>query len=293
MVRAPGATVRRMDALVSTDWLADHLDDADLRVLECTVILRLARSGPGYEVVSGLDDWAAGHIPNSAYADLGGALSDPSSRLRFTMPTAERFGAAMEAMGVGDATRVVLYDRRMTMWAARVWWMLRAFGFDDAAVLDGGWQSWVAEGRPVSTAPAPTRPEVRFTARPRPELVATKAEVLAAIGDEGTCIVNSLSPAQHRGEDLTYGRAGHIPGAVNVFAVDLLDHATHRYLPLDQLRPRFADALARPRAITYCGGGIAATSDAFTLWRLGHPDVAVYDGSLSEWVLDPAAPLVT
>lgn len=282
-----------MQPLVSTSWLADHLADPDLRILECTVELKPAERGTGYAIESGKAAWSRGHIPNSAFADLAGTLSDPDSDLNFTMPSASRFSAAMEALGVGDGTRVVVYDRRFTMWATRVWWMLRCFGFDDASVLDGGWRAWRSEDRPVSIDAAPPRPPARFVASPRPELVATKADVLEAISDGATCIVNALSPEQHRGDDGTYGRRGHIPGAENVYAVDMVDPQTHRYHPLEELRPRFRPALERKRAITYCGGGIAATSDAFILTLLGHRDVAVYDGSLSEWTRDPDAPLET
>jgi thiosulfate/3-mercaptopyruvate sulfurtransferase len=281
-----------VEPLVPAAWLAEHLDDPDLRVLECTVHLRRDPDGIGYRAVGGRDDWATAHVPGSAYADLVDDLSDPTSPLRFTLPSAERFAAAMERLAVGDGTRVVCYDRRFSMWATRVWWMLRAFGFDDAAVLDGGWTAWTAGGHPVSTDP-PLERAATFTPRPRPGLFVTKAQVTDALDGRSTCLVNALSAAQHRGEDLTYGRPGHLPGARNVYAVDLLDPSTHCFLPLDQLRARFDDAgVAGERIITYCGGGIAATSDAFALHLLGHDDIAVYDGSLSEWTADPDAPMV-
>ena len=202
--------------MVSTAWLADHLTDPDLRILECTVELTANDAGGGYVVESGEAAWARGHIPNSAYADLAGALSDPDSALNFTMPSAQRFADGMEALGVGEGTRVVVYDRRFTMWATRLWWMLRCFGFDDASVLDGGWRSWRAEGCLVSTDPAPRRPPTRFVPSPRPQLVASKADVVQAMADGATCIINALSPEQHRGEDSRYGRRGHIPGAGRV-----------------------------------------------------------------------------
>jgi thiosulfate/3-mercaptopyruvate sulfurtransferase len=282
-----------MEPLVSTAWLADHLTDPDLRILECTVELKPSEGDGRYVVESGEAAWARGHIPNSAYADLAGALSDPDSALNFTMPSSRRFAEGMESLGVGDGTRVVVYDRRFTMWATRLWWMLRSFGFDDASVLDGGWRAWRADRLPVSTDPAPPRPRTTFVPSPRPQLVAAKADVVRAMADGATCVINALSPEQHRGEDARYGRRGHIPGSENVYAVDMVDPDTHRYLPRDELRSRFQSALDRDRAITYCGGGIAATSDAFVLTMLGHPDVAVYDGSLSEWVQDPDAPLET
>ncbi|MFN0146050.1 MAG: sulfurtransferase [Dehalococcoidia bacterium] len=284
--------------LVSTAWLAEHLADPALRVLDCTVFLRAP--GPeaarqAYVQESGRAAWAAGHIPGSAFADLTTDLSDPEARLPFTMPSAERFAAAMSALGVGPGTRVVTYDANLSMWAARVWWMLRAMGFDDAAVLDGGWKKWAGEGRPVSAEPA-RYPAAAFVARPRPGLIASKDDVLAAIGEGGTCIVNALTEAQHTGASgATYGRAGHIASSVNVSARDLLDRESGAYLPPDVLRERFAaaGATAAGRVITYCGGGIAATSDALVLTLLGQENVAVYDGSLSEWARDPALPMET
>jgi thiosulfate/3-mercaptopyruvate sulfurtransferase len=281
-----------MDVLVSGAWLEEHLGDPDLRVLECTVHLALDPATGRYGMTSGRASWEAGHIPTSAFVDLVDELSDPHPTLRFAWPSPERVAGVMARLGVGAGTRVVLYDRAMTMWATRVWWVLAAHGFTDVAVLDGGFAAWTADGRPVTTDPAPSRPAASFSAALRPGWVADRAEVLASIGTEATCIVNSLSEAQHRGEDLLYGRPGHIPSAVNIPAAGLVDRTTHRYLDVDTLRARFADALGRDRVITYCGGGIAATSDAFVLTALlGHPGVGVYDGSMSEWVLDPDAPL--
>jgi thiosulfate/3-mercaptopyruvate sulfurtransferase len=179
------------------------------------------------------------------------------------------------------------------MWAARLWWMLRAFGFDDAAVLDGGWRAWRAEGRPTSTEAAPDR-AATFVPRPREGLFVGRDEVLAALDDGATCLVNALSAEQHRGEVDDYARRGHLPGAENVPAAALVDPTTHRYLALEQLRAHFAPVLdgGPRRVVTYCGGGIAASSDAFTLHRLGFDDVAVYDASLQEWAADPSLPMV-
>jgi thiosulfate/3-mercaptopyruvate sulfurtransferase len=279
-----------VDPLVSADWLAARLGDPDLRVLETTVFLRFTDSGVSLE--SGRSRWAESHVPGSAFADLMVDLSDPDNPLPFMLPPAARFASAMEALGVGDGTRVVVYDRENTMWATRLWWMLRAYGFDEAAVLDGGWHAWTSGGRPVSSDPPPPRLAARFTPRPRPRLFVAKDEVRDALGAESTCIVNALSAEQHRGElPGPYPRRGHLPGALNVPAIELRDPDTHQFLPLEELRPRFADVLEQPRAITYCGGGIAATADAFVLTLLGHEDVAVYDGSLNEWAADPDLPL--
>ena len=280
-----------MTLLVSTAWLAEHLTDPDVRVVDATVEFR--RGADGFEISSGRPGWENGHVRGSVHADIHRELSDPDSPFRFALPSAERFAAGMKALGIGEGTRVVVYDRESTMWATRLWWMLRAYGFDDAAVLDGGFRAWTAEGREVSTEPPPERPPARFVPRPRPELVASKDDVLAALEDGVTCIVNALPAAQHRGEESGYARRGHIPGAVNVPAEGLVDPETGRYLDPEALRARLAPVLDRPRVLTYCGGGIAATSDAFALALLGRDDVAVYDASLTEWAADAALPLVT
>lgn len=280
--------------LVTTDWLQEHLDDAGLRILDATVFLRRPADGGPLVRESGRANWEAGHIPNSAFADLTVELADPATTLPYMMPPAEQFAAVMGRLGVGDGTRVVCYDAVSTMWAARLWWMLRSLGFDQATVLDGGLKKWMAEGRPVSRDAAPQRPAARFTPRPRPGLFAARDEVLAAISDGATCVVNALTPEQHRGDGpASYGRPGHIPGSVNVAAAYLLDPESNAYLPAERLEDLFTQsgALGRKRVITYCGGGIAASSDAFVLTLLGHENVAVYDGSLSEWAADPALPL--
>jgi thiosulfate/3-mercaptopyruvate sulfurtransferase len=283
----------RPQYLVETDWLGTHLADPGLRVLECTVFLHPADVPGGVRVESGRAKWAEGHIPGAGFVDLQDELSDRDSALRFMMPPAAQFSGAMGRAGVGDGVRVILYDRAVNMWAARVWWMLRAFGFDDAAVLNGGFKKWTTEGRPIGTD-AGTSAARRFTPRPRPALMTDKTGVLAALGESGACVLNALTEEQHRGTGgNTYGRPGRIAGSVNVAARDLVDPRTHAYLPADVLRAKFAaaGALDAGRVVTYCGGGIAASSDAFVLTLLGRDDVAVYDASLSEWAADPALPM--
>jgi thiosulfate/3-mercaptopyruvate sulfurtransferase len=278
--------------IVSTAWLADHLDDPAVVVLDATTHL-IPEPGAGYSVLPGRADFEKGHIPGAQFVDLQGELSDPDHQFRFMQPSAAHFAAAMARLGVSDTTRIVIYSTANVWWASRVWWLLRIFGHDNAAVLDGGFQKWSAEGRPTATGPATPRAPATFTARaPRP-LMADKAEVLAAIGNGAVCTINALRPEQHTGSGgVQYGRPGRIAGSVNVAAMALLDPATNAFLPAEALRAKFAAVGAMDRkVIAYCGGGIAASADALILTMLGHTDVKLYDASLSEWVKDAALPM--
>jgi thiosulfate/3-mercaptopyruvate sulfurtransferase len=277
--------------LVTTGWLAEHLADPALRIFDCSVSLVPVPSG-GVRPESGKSAWAQGHIPGSGFADLLADLSDHSVPLPIMMPPAAQFAEAMGRYGVGPGTVVVLYDSGPHTWATRVWWMLRAMGFDQAAVLDGGIRKWQAEERALSVEPC-RYAATRFEARPRPGTFVAKAEVCAALDQPDVRLINALSAEEHCGTVSRTARPGRIPGSGNVPAGSLVDPVTGAYLPLPALREKFAaqQALDGRKVVTYCGGGIAATSAAFTLVRLGVPDVAVYDGSLVEWSQDPSLPM--
>lgn len=282
------------DFLVETNWLADHLNDSDIRVLDCTAFNRTDGSG-GIRAESGRESWVMEHIPGSGHADLVNDLSDNDAHFRYMLPQVPQLAQAFSSYGVGAGTRVVLYDSTTGSWATRIWWMLRAIGFDDAYVLNGGLHKWKLEDRPVNSDPS-TYPPAIFLAKPRSGLMANKDEVLAALDQGATCVLNALSEEQHLGSGgANYGRAGRISGSVNVPAGSLTDPVTHAYLPAEELAKRFAQVGAdrAERVITYCGGGIAASNDAFILTLLGYEDVAVYDASMSEWAADPSLPMQT
>jgi thiosulfate/3-mercaptopyruvate sulfurtransferase len=269
------------------------LDDPGVRILDATVHLRPAQPGP-YRVESGRADYEAGHIPGAAFVDLARDLSDPSSALGFTRLKGEALALALGAAGIDPGLKIVCYSTSTPMWATRLWWVLRAAGFMDVAVLDGGFARWVAEGRPVETG-SRTYPPAEVRIDERPGAWADREDVLAAIDDGAVCTVNALPAGVHSGEaDVDYGRKGHIKGSRNVPYAALL-YADGLYRSDEELRALFegVGALQRPRVIVYCGGGISATMDALALTRLGHPSVAVYDWSMSEWTRDPDLPMET
>jgi len=290
---APLAAVAQPEVLVETAWLAAHLDESDLRVIDCTVHIRFDPALVGPTRSSGREDFEQGHIPGAQFVDVLTELSDPASPVPCMTPSVAQFATAMSCLGVGNASRVVLYSAQNAYWAARVWWLLRLFGFDNAVVLDGGWQKWRREGRPSEAGPARPRRPANFRIHAQRELIATKAEVLAAIGDPSVCTINALPADQHLfTSGIHYGRPGHIAGSFNVPAEDLLDPASNEFLPADQLRRRFENAGAfGKRVITYCGAGSAASADAMALMMLGHTNVRLYDGSLCEWASDPSLPM--
>lgn len=279
--------------LVDTPTLAGLLGDPQIRIFDCTMHLTPLPDNSGQQVASGHADYLAGHIPGAAFIDLSRDLCDTASPYRFALLEPDAFAAAAGRLGIGDGTRVVLYDGGYNAWAARVWWMLKGYGFDNAAVLDGGLIKWRHEGRPIATEATAHAPAT-FTARPRPGFFADKARVAGAIGSPDIRIVNALTPVQHVGNGgVHYGRAERIPGSCNVASRGLVDPTTNALLPRDELRRRFdaAGLLGDERVIAYCGGGIAASLTALALAALGKDDVEVYIHSLQEWANDPAMPM--
>jgi thiosulfate/3-mercaptopyruvate sulfurtransferase len=278
--------------LVSTEWLARHLDDPRVRVLDPSTHLIPKPDYSQYVTAPAREDFEKGHIPGAAFVDVQRELSTLDARLRFMLPDAQTFAGAMAEYGVSDDSFVVAYSTGNHWWATRLWWTLRVFGHERVAVLDGGLQKWQAEGRPVESGAAAPRPPGRYTPRePNRARVATREDVLAAIGAGGVCNINALHPQQHAGTGgVTYGRRGHITGSINIPALSNVN-TDNTFKSFDVLRAQYAQALQKPQVITYCGGGIAATSVALALEMLGHKSVKVYDASLSEWAADPTLPM--
>jgi thiosulfate/3-mercaptopyruvate sulfurtransferase len=280
--------------LVSTEWLSGHLDDPGLRIIDATLTLTFREEGEPL-VTSGRAEWAREHIPGAVYVDINEELSDRHTDLAHMLPPPDQFAETMGRLGVGDGHRVVVYSAGRMWWATRLWWMFRVMGFDAVSVLDGGLRKWLDEDRPT-TAEASEFPPAAFTATCRPEWVADRDAVMAAIGTSNARVINALWADHHSGEkNYGYARLGRIAGSLNLPGDDLLDADTNTFLPPDRLAARVADVVADRATpiIFYCGGGIAATLDAFCLTLLGYEAVSVYDGSLREWTRDPMLPMET
>ena len=284
-----------MHPLISTAELAARLDDPALRIYDCTTFLHPQPGTSKIRIETGrrLYD-EQGHVPGAALIELQQDLSDASNGLRFTLPGADELARRFMALGIGEGSDAVLYSAGDAWWATRVWWMLRALGFDRAAVLDGGFRKWVAEGRPVSTRPNHYPPATALPVRARARLFTDKAGVLAALADGSALVVNCLRQEQHDGTaDDHSGRPGHITGSVSAPAAALFE-PDGSFRPREALRSFFAERGVAPgtRVVAYCGGGIAATGDAFALTALlDHENVTVYDNSLQEWAADDRLPM--
>lgn len=267
-----------MDTLVTTDWFAAHLDDPSVRIVDGSWHMPQLQRDPRAE-------FAAAHIPGAVFFDID-AIADHATALPHMLPSAAEFAAAVGGLGIGDGDRVVVYDSRGVVSATRVWWTFRAFGHDLIAVLDGGLPKWRAEGRPVASG-VPAPPRRTFTARPRPELVRDLEAIKNDVERRTEQVVDARSHGRFTAtepEPRAGLRGGHIPGSVNL-PYDRLYRPDGTLLPTDELRRRFETAgvdLGKP-IVTTCGSGITASVLAFALARCGRPDVAVYDGSWTEW----------
>jgi thiosulfate/3-mercaptopyruvate sulfurtransferase len=287
VIKRPGAP-KTPGAIVSTEWLAAHLDDPRLRVVDGTWHMPQLQRDPRRE-------FEEEHIPGAVFFDIDG-IADRSTSLPHMLPSAPQFGSQVGDLGISNADLVVVYDLRGVISAARVWWTFRAMGHDRVAVLDGGLRKWRAEGRPVESSQAKA-PRRRFKARLRRDLVRGLPQVRRNIYSRLEQTLDARSHGRFAGtepEPREGLRGGHIPGSLNL-PYDMLSRPDATLLPPDGLRQAFAAAgvdLDKP-VVTTCGSGITASVLALALHLVGHKKVAVYDGSWTEWASHPDTPVET
>ena len=277
------------DPLVTTDWLAEHLEDPGLRVVDVRGYVKKRDAGEGRqeaEYLGAREEYDAAHVPGAVYVDWTRDIVDPEDPVPVQIAPPERFAALMSSLGIGDDTRVVVYDHAGGQFATRLWWALTYYGHDDVFVLDGGWKKWTAEGRPT-TSELPSPAPASFTPRPR-EGWRTDAEGVLAAGGSGAFLLDARDEWQYTGRIARgEGRAGRIPGAKHLHADSLFDPESGTFLPDEELARKLREAgLPEDRGepvVAYCNGGVAATVPLFVLHRLGYENLAIYDGSWNEW----------
>ena len=285
---SPGARAPQASPLVTPEWLAQNLGRRDVRVVDGSWHMPQLKRDARAEFVEA-------HVPGAVFFDID-AIADPRTSLPHMLPRAAEFSRSVGRLGIGDRDRVIVYDSRGVVSAARVWWTFRAFGHDAVAVLDGGLPRWRAEGRPVESGSAAPKPR-RFTARLRRSLVRDLAGMRRNLTTRKAQVLDARSRGRFAGtepEPRAGLRAGHIPRSLNL-PYDELYQKDGTLLPPDALRQKFEASgldLDKP-VVTSCGSGITASVLALGLYAIGRPDVAVYDGSWTEWGGDGDTPIET
>jgi len=289
----------RPGLLVTTDWLDAHHGDPDVRVVDMRGHVRSTPLAPGVQdalYASAAAEYVKDHIPSALYLDWTRDIVDLDDATPVQVASASQLSAELGQRGIGDEHLVVAYDAHPTaQFATRLWWVLRYYGHERVVVLDGGLPKWVREGRAL-TAKTPTYAPVQFTPRPQPAWRTTGEDVLSLLKTQGVRLVDARDAQQFDGSERRLGgRAGRIPGAVNVPRETMVDPVTGTFRPADALRAAFAAAGVEKddRVVAYCNGGIAATSVLFGLALAGHDKFSNYDGSWNEWGARTEWPLET
>lgn len=277
-----------IEPLIDVHWLQKHINDPNIVILESSVVVSFDEQGQ-FNLSSGQNKYQEKHIPGALFADLLGNLSNKDEQRHFVMPSAKQFQTAISDLGVGNDSVVIIYSKQPEQgWAQRLWWMLYWAGHDNIAVLDGGFPAWEQANLPVSNKSV-TPLKADFQINIRENVIAQRDDVLNAINNKNITIIDVLPAQNYNGETSTYARPGHITSAINIPTRGLFTESG-LYKSVAEHKKIF-NSQSHNRIITYCGGGIAASSTAFALHRLGHKDVSVYIGSLQEWAINDENPM--
>lgn len=273
MIRAMDGWARS-EHLATTEWLADAVDRAGVRIVDA----RWRPDGSGAQV------HALGHIPGAVHVDWRADLIDPAGADALLLAGPEAITALTTRLGIGDGTEVVIYDDSQSLFAARVWWTLRAYGLQSVRVLDGGFPAWVEDGHAISSSASTPLPAT-FTPGDPARMRVTTTDVRAMLGSPGVTLLDARAPAEFKGFEGNTMRLGHIPGAVNVPVGATSLPGSQRLRDAASLRDLLhgANVSRGRRMVCYDGSGVAAAKLALVLTLLGHDEVAVYDGGWAEW----------
>ena len=284
------------EAIVECNWLKDQIGSRSVRIYDCTTYLHYTDDHPSkpYDVSSGLTEYQMSHIPQSAYLDLQNDLSEKNSDYSFTLPKLTDLAIFFKQHGIGDPYHIVLYSRNGLQWATRVWWMIHVLGYQNVSILNGGFTEWLRLGLPTEEETT-YFPSAEFKVEEKPGIFVGKASVLESIYDRSSKLINALTEDIHLGDNSRYGRPGRIPNSQNVPFHQLVDSNFGKLIMPNEALQVFKNKniFHQNKIINYCGGGIAATLDAFVLYQLGFPHIFIYDNSMSEWAMDPTLPMET
>jgi thiosulfate/3-mercaptopyruvate sulfurtransferase len=280
--------MERNHFLVGTSWLADHLNDQHIRIVDMRGYVRTVEHNGVQDAlyVGARDEYELGHIPGALYIDWSSDIIDPDDNIEAQIAPPERFAQLMEQLGIGGQHLIVAYDAHpVSQFATRLWWALNYYGHDQVVILNGGLPKWQRENRPIVDT-IPSYPPATFVPKVQVQLRATAQDILAMLGQRDVTLIDAREPGQYNGTLVRgHGRPGHIPGALNIPREELIDPATGTFRSNDELNQIFSSAGVTPQEhiVAYCNGGVAATTILFSLAMLGYPKLTNYDGSWNEW----------
>ena len=281
-------------AIISCEWLNRNLENKRVRLYDCTTYLNYTDNHPSkpYDVESGYQDYLKEHIPGASFLDLQNQISNIESQYKFTLPEVDILGDRFGKLGIGQPYHIILYSKNGLQWATRVWWMIYMLGYTNVSVLNGGLKQWKRLDYDLESGES-FYSETTFSNFKNQSFFVGREQTLDAMNDKNCCLINALTSDIHNGESTRYGRPGRIPGSINIPFSDLMDINTHMLKsPTEALSAFEQHNITKDSEIlNYCGGGIAATLNAFVLHQLGFEKLTVYDNSLSEWAMDTSLPM--
>tara|TARA_X000000950_G_C13741456_1_gene588667 strand:- start:80 stop:970 length:891 start_codon:yes stop_codon:yes gene_type:complete len=282
------------EAITSCEELKKNLGNKKVRVYDCTTFLHYTDDHPSkpYNVESGYQDYLEEHIPGASFLDLQNQISNTKSQFKFTLPDMASLSSGFGKLGIGDPHHIILYSTNGLQWATRVWWMIYMLGYKNVSILNGGLREWKRNDYDLESGEN-FYSETTFLNSESQSFFVGREQTLDAMNNNSCFLINALTSDIHNGESTRYGRPGRIPRSINIPFNDLMDINTHMLKSPEEALSVFEkyNISKDSEILNYCGGGIAATLNAFVLHQLGFEKLKVYDNSLSEWAMDESLPM--